>query len=71
LKFFRDNSLKDHEDTLEFYFTTEVNSVMAEALGEGSTTVELIPGGASIRVTDSNKSDFIAKKCYYMSYKVV
>jgi hypothetical protein len=55
---------------LEFYYTTEVNSVMAEALGE-STVVDLIPNGSTVRVTDSNKTDFITKKCYYMSYKVV
>lgn len=70
LKFIRDNKLKDHEDMLEFYFTTEVSSVMAEALGE-STIVDLIPNGSTVRVTDSNKTDFITKKCYYMSYKVV
>ena len=55
---------------LEFYYTTEVHSVMAEALGE-STVVDLIPNGSTVRVTDSNKTDFITKKCYYMSYKVV
>jgi hypothetical protein len=70
LKFIRDNQLKDHDDLLEFYYTTEVNSVMAEALGE-STIVDLIPNGSTVRVTDSNKTDFITKKCYYMSYKVV
>ena len=55
---------------LEFYFTTEVSSVMAEALGE-STIFDLIPNGSTVRVTDANKTDFITKKCYYMSYKVV
>jgi hypothetical protein len=30
-----------------------------------------MPNGSTIRVVDSNKADYIAKKCYYMSYKVV
>lgn len=43
---------------------------MTEITGE-STTVDLIPNGSTVRVTDANKTDFIVKKCYYMSYKVV
>ncbi len=70
MKFIRDNQVKDHEDVLEVYFTTDVTSVMSEAMG-GSVTVDLIPNGSNVRVNDANKTDFIVKKCYYMSYKVV
>lgn len=52
LKFFRDNSLKEHEDIIEQYFTTDVNTVMSST---GSTTIELVPGGTLIKVNDQNK----------------
>ena len=41
---------------------------MASELENGSNTIELIPGGNSVRVTDENKMDFIRKKCHYLSY---
>ena len=71
MKFFRDNSLKDHEDLIEVFFTTDVSTNMQTALGDGSNTVELMPGGARVRVTDDNKQDFIRKKCQYIGYKCV
>lgn len=40
-------------------------------LHDGSGTIELIPGGSKVRVTDDNKSEFIRKKCHYISYKCV
>lgn len=69
LKFFRDNSLKEHEEIIEQYFTTEVATSVFGS--EDSSTVELVPGGSRIRVTDANKLDFIRKKCYYISYRAV
>jgi E3 ubiquitin-protein ligase NEDD4 len=59
LKFFRDNKLSDHADIIEAYFTTEVNTNMTSGQGEASTTVDLIPGGSYVRVTDLNKQNFI------------
>jgi hypothetical protein len=44
---------------------------MSSGLGQESQTIELIPGGTFIRVTDSNKKDFIEKKCHYIGYKAV
>lgn len=69
LKFFRDNCLKDHEEIIEQYFTTEVATSVFGT--ERSSTVDLVPGGSKIRVTDSNKLEFIRKKCYYISYRAV
>ncbi len=71
MKFFRDNSLKDHEEVIEQYFTTDVATNMSSGLGQGSQTIELIPGGTFVRVTDENKQEFIRKKCYYLAYKAV
>ena len=42
---------------------------MTESLA--TNTVELMPGGALIRVTDLNKADFIRKKCHFIGYKCV
>lgn len=44
---------------------------MTEVLGKGNNTIDLIPGGSRIRVTDDNKADFIKKKCHYIGYKAV
>lgn len=44
---------------------------MSSGLGQGSQTMELIPGGTFVRVTDENKQEFIRKKCYYLAYKAV
>ena len=41
-------------------------------VGNDSTiTVELVPGGNFMRVTDLNKKDFITKKCHFIAYKAV
>lgn len=44
---------------------------MNSDLENGTNTHELIPNGASIRVTNDNKAEFIRKKCHYLSYLVV
>jgi hypothetical protein len=71
LKFFKDNSLEQYNDIIEQYFTTDVHTNMATELENGANTVELIPNGKRIKVTDENKEDFIRKKCYYLGYQVV
>lgn len=40
-------------------------------IGNGSNTVELIPNGSKVKVDDSNKEEFIKKKCYFIGYKCV
>jgi len=37
----------------------------------GKNTVELIPGGAKVRVDDDNKFEFIKKKCHFIAYKQI
>ena len=37
----------------------------------GSNTVDLIPDGSRVRVTDQNKEDFIKKKSHFIAYKCV
>jgi multisubunit Na+/H+ antiporter MnhE subunit len=71
LKFIRDNNLEEYKEVIEQYFTTDVHSNIAEALNQGANTVELMPGGSSIRVTDQNKDLFIRKKCFYIAYQCV
>ena len=41
---------------------------MSDQLHNGSNTVELIPNGGDILVTDLNKDDFIRKKSYFIGY---
>jgi hypothetical protein len=71
LKFFKENSLKEHEELIEQYFTTDINTNLTDGASDGSNTVELVPGGSRVRVTDVNKSDFIIKKCHFIGYKCV
>lgn len=66
LKFFRDNDLSQYEEIIEQYFTTEVNSVLSDPSKDNS--VALIPNGHSVRVTNANKEEFLAKKCHYIGY---
>lgn len=68
MKFFKENNLDEYKDLLEVYYTTDVNTNLQENLVDGKNTVELVPGGSKIRVTDKNKLDFIKKKCYYIGY---
>lgn len=68
LKFFRDNSLKDFEDTIEQYFTSDRNIDFIIG-NEDQMTVDLIKNGKNIRVTDENKHEFIKKKIHYVAYK--
>jgi hypothetical protein len=68
LKFFRDNSLAEHQDIIEQYFIHESSTPMSEALGKGVHTVDLLPRGSSIRVSDLNKDEFIKRKCHYVAY---
>lgn len=68
LKFFRDQNLEEFEDIIEQYFTSDVSSVLAV---DGSNTHELVYNGATIRVTNSNKEDFIVKKSHFIGYKSV
>lgn len=44
---------------------------MTNEIQRGSNTIDLIPNGSKIRVTDLNKSDFIKKKCHFIGYKCV
>jgi hypothetical protein len=42
-----------------------------ETKQDGSSTVDLIPGGSKVRVTDLNKKDFMRKKCHFIAFKGV
>lgn len=44
---------------------------MAAELEKGSNSIDLIPNGKNIRVTDNNKQEFIRKKCYCLGYSAV
>ena len=47
----------------------DINTNIFDIDGGRENVYELIPNGANIRVTDTNKSDFIVKKCHYLGYK--
>ena len=68
LKFLRDNNLSEHGDVLELYFTHDVPTNMND---QGSITVDLVTNGSTKKVDDSNKAEFIRKKCHYVAYKSV
>jgi hypothetical protein len=44
---------------------------MSENVRDGKNTIDLIPNGSNILVTDLNKEDFIRKKCFFIGYKCV
>ncbi len=67
----RDNNLKEYEEVIDQYFTSDVHYNMGDHINDGSNTVELKPGGKNIRVTDDNKQEFIRKKCYFIGYQCV
>ena len=71
MKFFKENNLDDYQEIIEQYFTTDVYTNIESDLENGSNTIELIPNGKNVRVTNSNKEDFIKKKCYYLGFQVV
>ena len=54
MKFFRDNDLKQFEDTIEQYFVTN---------DYNGNERPLVPNGQTIRVTNENKNEFIRLKC--------
>lgn len=62
LKFFRDEDLSLHSDTIEQYFQHSI---------EGGNTIDLVPGGSSKLVTNLNKAEFLRLKCHYIGYKGV
>ena len=63
--------MSEYEDIIEQHFTTDVNTNMGQTLEEGKLTVELVPNGAKIRVTDLNKRDCVIKKQWYIGYSCV
>jgi hypothetical protein len=63
LKFIRDNNLDNYKETIEEYFVVDVPSTFGEVREE-----ELVQDGKKKRVTQSNKHEFIQKKCYFSGY---
>jgi hypothetical protein len=53
------------------YFTTDLSTSIHDNLESGKNTVDLIPNGSSVRVTEANKADFIRKKAHFLGYKCV
>ena len=65
LVYIRDNSI-DSEDLIEEYFTYN-----KQEIGGFTSEVEMIPGGASVRVKDANKHQFISLKVQHMTHTIV
>ena len=62
LKWFMENDLSLHKDTIEQYFTTNDFNGYEK---------NLVPNGSNIRVTNENKADFIRLKCESKAVKAV
>lgn len=52
MKFYIEHNLDEYSDLIEQYFTHDVSTTMKSNIEEGKNTVELIPEGSKLRVTD-------------------